>query len=148
MTGACIMATNIATALKTNWEELQGEVKKQWGKLTDDDITEINGSYDKLVAKIKGAYRTTESQIKENVTEFLESEDVEGIKDKVVDAKERFEKVVSKSIDNIKDKYEDIKEKSSEVQDTVVDYIRSNPVKSVGIAFVGAFVLSKLFSNK
>ena len=101
-----------------------------------------------LVAKIKNAYRTTESQIKENVTEFLESEDVANIKDKVVNAKDRFEKVVGKSIDNIKDKYEDIKEKSSEYQDTVVDYIRSNPVKSVGIAFVSAFVLSKLFNNK
>lgn len=142
------MATNLAKVLETNWEELQGEVKKQWAKLTDDDITEINGSYDKLVAKLKSAYRTTESQIKENVTEFLESEDLTNIKDKVVNAKDRFEKVVNTSIDNIKDKYEDFKEKSSEYQDTVVDYIRSNPVKSVGIAFVSALVLSKLFSNK
>jgi uncharacterized protein YjbJ (UPF0337 family) len=31
---------------KGNWKEMKGKVKQQWGKLTDDDITQINGSYD------------------------------------------------------------------------------------------------------
>jgi uncharacterized protein YjbJ (UPF0337 family) len=27
-----------------NWKQMKGAVKQQWGKLTDDDLTQINGS--------------------------------------------------------------------------------------------------------
>jgi uncharacterized protein YjbJ (UPF0337 family) len=39
-----------------NWKQLKGKVKQQWGKLTDDQITEINGSRDELVGRIQEAY--------------------------------------------------------------------------------------------
>ncbi|MDX6557830.1 MAG: hypothetical protein QOF72_879, partial [Blastocatellia bacterium] len=26
-----------------NWKEVKGKVKEKWGKLTDDDLTAING---------------------------------------------------------------------------------------------------------
>lgn len=29
-----------------NWKEFQGKVKEKWGKLTDDDLTAINGKRD------------------------------------------------------------------------------------------------------
>ena len=31
-----------------NWKQMKGAVKQQWGKLTDDDIAQINGSQEKL----------------------------------------------------------------------------------------------------
>jgi uncharacterized protein YjbJ (UPF0337 family) len=31
-----------------NWKEMKGKVKEKWGKLTDDDITAINGRRDQL----------------------------------------------------------------------------------------------------
>ena len=31
-----------------NWKQLKGKVKEQWGKLTDDDLDEINGRVDQL----------------------------------------------------------------------------------------------------
>ena len=31
-----------------NWKQVKGSVKQQWGKLTDDDLTQINGSQEKL----------------------------------------------------------------------------------------------------
>ena len=27
-----------------NWKQFTGKVKEQWGKLTDDDLTQINGN--------------------------------------------------------------------------------------------------------
>ena len=30
--------------LKGKWHEMKGEVKKQWGKLTDDDLKTISGA--------------------------------------------------------------------------------------------------------
>ena len=29
--------------IKGKWEQMKGKVKQQWGKLTDDDVTKVNG---------------------------------------------------------------------------------------------------------
>lgn len=42
--------------MEGNWKQFTGKVKSQWGKLTDDEITEINGKRDQLVGKIQEAY--------------------------------------------------------------------------------------------
>lgn len=38
-----------------NWKQFKGKVKEQWGKLTDDDMTIIEGKRDQLVGKIGNA---------------------------------------------------------------------------------------------
>jgi uncharacterized protein YjbJ (UPF0337 family) len=42
--------------IKGNWKQLQGEVRKQWGKLTDDDYQQIAGDKDKLIGKLQERY--------------------------------------------------------------------------------------------
>src|ERR1700748_678598 len=39
-----------------NWKQFSGKVKEKWGKLTDDDITVINGKQDQLVGRIQERY--------------------------------------------------------------------------------------------
>jgi uncharacterized protein YjbJ (UPF0337 family) len=39
-----------------NWKQFTGKVKEQWGKLTDDDITQINGNREQLEGKIQAKY--------------------------------------------------------------------------------------------
>src|ERR1700732_4284673 len=41
---------------KGKWNQTKGAVKKQWGKLTDDDLTVIAGQRDQLVGKIQERY--------------------------------------------------------------------------------------------
>ncbi|HET7410628.1 MAG TPA: CsbD family protein [Paracoccaceae bacterium] len=41
---------------KGNWKQMQGEVKRQWGKLTDDDLTRIEGDRDRLVGSVQERY--------------------------------------------------------------------------------------------
>ncbi|MDH6370941.1 uncharacterized protein YjbJ (UPF0337 family) [Paenibacillus sp. PastF-3] len=41
---------------KGKWKQLKGEAKKQWGKLTDDDLDVIDGEKDKLVGKLQERY--------------------------------------------------------------------------------------------
>lgn len=43
-----------------NWKQFKGKMKEQWGKLTDDDMTVIEGKRDQLVGKIRGALRLPE----------------------------------------------------------------------------------------
>jgi uncharacterized protein YjbJ (UPF0337 family) len=37
--------------LEGKWKQLKGSAKQQWGKLTDDDLTSINGKKDVLIGK-------------------------------------------------------------------------------------------------
>jgi len=39
-----------------NWKEFKGKVKEQWGDLTDDDLTRIEGKRDQLVGRIQQRY--------------------------------------------------------------------------------------------
>ena len=53
---------------KGQWKQLQGEVKKQWGKLTDDHMTQIDGDRTKLVGKIQEAYGVARDEAEKQVT--------------------------------------------------------------------------------
>ncbi len=39
-----------------SWKQLRGEVRKQWGKLTDDDLEQIRGQRDIMVGKLQERY--------------------------------------------------------------------------------------------
>ena len=51
-----------------NWEQFKGTVRKQWGKLTDDQVAQIKGDRQVLAGKIQEAYgvakEEAETQIK------------------------------------------------------------------------------------
>jgi uncharacterized protein YjbJ (UPF0337 family) len=39
--------------IKGKLKQLQGEIKRSWGQIIDNDVTEAEGSLDKLVGKIQ-----------------------------------------------------------------------------------------------
>jgi uncharacterized protein YjbJ (UPF0337 family) len=41
---------------KGQWMQLKGKIRQQWGRLTDDDIAEINGDRDLLIGKLQELY--------------------------------------------------------------------------------------------
>lgn len=38
------------------WHEMKGKIKEKWGKLTDDDITQIDGRREKLLGTLQKKY--------------------------------------------------------------------------------------------
>ena len=56
--------------LKGNWKQVQGRVKEQWGKLTDDDLTQVNGQRDQLVGKLQEKYGIAKEEAQKQVKEF------------------------------------------------------------------------------
>ncbi|MBW6398307.1 CsbD family protein [Roseomonas sp. HJA6] len=50
-----------------NWKQLKGKVKEQWGKLTDDDITVIEGKRDQLVGRVQERYGIAKDKAEEQV---------------------------------------------------------------------------------
>jgi len=58
--------------LKGKWNQFKGEVKKEWGKLTNDDVDMINGEYDKLVGRIQERYGRSREEAREEVDRYFE----------------------------------------------------------------------------
>lgn len=52
------------------WNQAKGEVKKKWGKLTDDDLTVIAGNRDKLVGKIQERYGIAKEKAEQELSEW------------------------------------------------------------------------------
>jgi len=42
--------------LKGQWTQLKGQVREQWGKLTDDDLDQVQGQSEQLVGRIQERY--------------------------------------------------------------------------------------------
>lgn len=56
--------------LNGNWNELKGKAKQQWGKLTDDQLEQIDGKRDELVGKVQQAYGKSIDEAQKEVDEF------------------------------------------------------------------------------
>lgn len=58
--------------LQGKWKQLVGNIKQQWGKLTDDELTEIAGNRDKLLGKLQERYGYTRDQAQRELESYLE----------------------------------------------------------------------------
>jgi uncharacterized protein YjbJ (UPF0337 family) len=56
--------------IEGNWTQFTGKVKEQWGKLTDDDLTEIAGKRDQLAGKLQSRYGYEKAKIDREIDEF------------------------------------------------------------------------------
>lgn len=50
------MATGMWDQVAGKWKQLKGQVRTQWGKLTDDDFEEIAGRREMLAGKLQERY--------------------------------------------------------------------------------------------
>jgi uncharacterized protein YjbJ (UPF0337 family) len=49
---------------------MKGKVKEQWGKLTDDDMTQLEGNSEQLAGKIQERYGVARDEAERQVKEF------------------------------------------------------------------------------
>jgi uncharacterized protein YjbJ (UPF0337 family) len=52
------------------WEQIKGTIVQKWGDLTDDDLTQINGSREKLLGKIQEAYGRSREDAEREIKEW------------------------------------------------------------------------------
>lgn len=57
--------------IQGKWDQLKGSVKQQWGELTDDELTQINGDRDKLAGKLQERYGWAKTEVDEKMNDFL-----------------------------------------------------------------------------
>jgi uncharacterized protein YjbJ (UPF0337 family) len=62
--------TGLWDKIEGNWKQFSGEVRKQWGKLTDDEMAQINGDRQKLEGRIQEAYGVTREEAGRQIDEW------------------------------------------------------------------------------
>lgn len=59
--------------IQGNWKQLTGHVKRQWGKLTDDDLQVADGHRDQLSGRIQERYGVGKDEADRQLTEWERS---------------------------------------------------------------------------
>ncbi|MGE0424147.1 MAG: CsbD family protein [Reyranellaceae bacterium] len=59
--------------MKGSWEQTKGAVKEQWGKLTDDDLLQIEGRREQLIGRLQTRYGITREEAERQVGSFEKS---------------------------------------------------------------------------
>ena len=57
--------------LTGRWHELRGQVRQQWGKLTDDDLTRLSGKTVELAGLLQQRYGYAKAQAEKEINDWL-----------------------------------------------------------------------------
>ncbi len=57
--------------LKGKWKEIKGGIKEKWGKLTDDDLAQVEGEEEKLLGLLQKKYGHTREKAEQEYKELL-----------------------------------------------------------------------------
>ena len=57
---------------KGAWKEFKGEAQRRWGQLTDDDLLQIEGDYDKFLGAIQKRYGDQKEKVKKWADQWVD----------------------------------------------------------------------------
>ena len=66
-----------ATHFKGKWNQFKGELKKKWGEFTDDDLSKIEGDYDKFKGVLQERYADKKDELSRWADDWHKSQPTE-----------------------------------------------------------------------
>jgi len=118
-----------------NWNRIVGAVKKNFGQITNDDLSRVEGSVDQLV----GLIQTKTGRSREQIEQFLNQccTSAEGT---YHDISERVAEYSGAATDAVRENYDRLAEAAERGYDETVKTISRRPMESLLVA-VGAGAL-------
>jgi uncharacterized protein YjbJ (UPF0337 family) len=52
------------------WQQMRGQVKQKWGKLTDNDLDVIGGKRDQLAGRLREVYGIQKEEVEKQIHDF------------------------------------------------------------------------------
>ena len=62
---------------KGQWMQLKGKIREPWGKLTDDDLDQIQGRSEQLIGKLQNRYGIARDEAQRQFDAWMQSSRVE-----------------------------------------------------------------------
>jgi len=63
-----------------SWLQFKGELKKKWGQLTDDDLLEAEGDYEKFLGVVQKRYGEKKAEIQQWTEDWYSEREQEEIR--------------------------------------------------------------------
>jgi len=60
--------------LKGQWTQLKGKAREQWGKLTNDDLDQVQGQAEQLIGRIQERYGVAKEDARRQFDSWLNDE--------------------------------------------------------------------------
>lgn len=57
--------------IKGKWNEIEGQIKQKWAKLTDDDLKLVKGKFEELSGRLQQRYGLKREHAESQVDEFI-----------------------------------------------------------------------------
>ena len=57
--------------IQGKWKQYQGDARRQWGQLTDDEVEEVQGDRDKLEGLIQERYGRNKEEARREVDDWV-----------------------------------------------------------------------------
>ena len=58
--------------LAGQWKQARGQVRQNWGMLTDDDLDRIGGRFEEIVGLVQERYGYAREKAEQEVTQFID----------------------------------------------------------------------------
>ena len=58
--------------LAGQWKQVRGQVRQNWGMLTDDDLDRISGRFEEIVGLVQERYGYARAKAEQEVTHFID----------------------------------------------------------------------------
>ena len=58
--------------LAARWTQLRGQLRENWGKLTNDDLDRVQGRWEQLIGLLQERYAFTKAKAEAELDAFLE----------------------------------------------------------------------------
>lgn len=137
------------------WNDVKGQVKDRWGKLTDDDLTRVDGKKDKLIGLLQQNYGMAREKAEHEIAEWLDKAD--GMFGKVKErAREGFDRA-REGVDRAREQVGDVVQRgrqylqehgnAGDMARDLRDVIVKNPVPAVLIGLGIGYLLGRLTSG-
>lgn len=134
--------------LEGKWTRLRGTLQQRWGRLTNDDLDEIEGRRKVLEGKLRERYGFSKHEAREQVDDFLEDagEQLGDLRERwerrMRDTSEELQHRVEGAREQMRDKadYYETKLKDMEASD-VTETVKDNPLLMAAVAMVLAVAI-------
>lgn len=67
------MTSSMWDKIVGKWMQLKGEIQSRWGKLTDDEVAQINGEREKLAGRLQELYGIAKEEANRQIDEWADA---------------------------------------------------------------------------
>jgi uncharacterized protein YjbJ (UPF0337 family) len=113
-----------------NWGQLKGRVKERWGQLTDDELQEVEGNFDQLLALIQQKTGEAREQIEHTLSELNKP-----VKDAIPGTAKTVRQYADRASEAVRGAAEQVGDTAVVRYEEAQEMVRQHPREAIAVAF-------------